>query len=554
MSGTTIQNPIFPGFNADPSALWTENGCYVATSTFNWTPGVSLYHSKDFVNWELKSNILDRVSQVDLRGNGESAGIWAPHISYNPGTGLYYLVYTDVKSLMPSFFDLNNYVITAPDMEGPWSDPVYLNSSGFDPALFHDEDGRSWLTNLSWEFEKRFDHPGFIILEEMDGNSCELKGNPVEIYRGNRKFGCLEGPQIIKREGYYYLIAAEGGTGYGHAVIVSRSLNMAGPYEEAPNGPLITSRQNPHPAADDYDMDFLKPQFYNPGLRLQKAGHGSIIEDDKGRSWLFHLCARPLMPQMRCVLNRETAMQQIVWTDGWPVLVSGGCYPEDEVRIEETVEKTMDITCQGVQEFKEDALGTHWYSLKAPLQEDWCSLKKSPGVLSIRGRNSIYSAHDASVIARRIQHFNFTVETEMDLDCRNFRHMGGLLLLTGSRTFYYLRKYYSRPLGQTALGILVSRNGAPDELVETECPVDNDAVLTLICRVNQPTLQFSFRENGGEEKRIGSIMDATLLSDEYTNNGPGAFDGSFCGMTVQDLDRHANWAEFKSFSYRADEK
>jgi xylan 1,4-beta-xylosidase len=549
MNGTIIKNPILPGFNADPSALWTKKGCYVATSTFNWSPGVSLYHSKDFVNWELKCNILDRVSQVDLRGNGESAGIWAPHISYNSKTELYYLVYTDVKSLMPSFFDLNNYVITAPEPEGPWSEPVYLNSSGFDPALFHDEDGRTWLTNLSWEFEKGFDHPGYIIMEEMNPVSCELKSGTVEIYRGNRKFGCLEGPQLMKRNGWYYLIAAEGGTGYGHAVIVSRSRSLEGPYTMNPSGPLITSRLNPMPEADDYNSDFLKPRFYNPSLRLQKAGHGSLIEDSKGRNWLFHLCARPLMPQMRCVINRETALQRVVWKNDWPALASGTCHPEDEVLLEESIEKTNDITCQGKQEFNKQKFGTHWYSLKAPLEEGWCSLKRKEGELSIRGRNSVYSAHDASILARRIQHFNCHIETEMKMDCCSFRHMGGLILLTGSRTFYYLRKYYSRRLKSTALGILVSRNGSPDELLEAECAVDNDAALTLICRVNQPTLQFSYKENGGEEKSIGTLMDATLLSDEYTNNGPGAFDGSFCGLTVQDLDRHAKWAEFKSFTY-----
>lgn len=549
MKGTRIENPIFPGFNADPSALWTEKGCYVATSTFNWSPGVSLYHSKDMVNWTLVSNILDRTSQLDLRGNGESAGIWAPHISYNPRIKLYYLVYTDVKSLMPNFFDLNNYVITAEDPEGPWSDPVYLNSSGFDPALFHDDDGRSWLTNLSWEFEEGFDHPGFIILEEMNPVSCELIGGPREIYRGNRKFGCLEGPQLIKKNNWYYLVAAEGGTGYGHAVIVSRSRTLEGPYEFNPSGPLLTSRMNPHPEADDYETDFLKPRFYNPELPLQKAGHGSLIEDDKGRSWLFHLCARPVMPQMRCVLNRETALQKVVWKNDWPVLESGSCMPEKTIELDEIIEKTEDVTCQGRQEFNGESLGTQWYSLKTPLDEQWCSLKKSPGYLSIRGQNSPYSAHDTSILARRIQHFNCLIETEMDMECTSFRHMGGLILLTGSRTFYYLRKHYSRRLGSEALGIIVSRNGVPEDLLETETAVAENAALTLSCRITQPALQFSYRINGGEEIKIGPLLDATLLSDEYTNNGPGAFDGSFCGMSVQDLDRHSQTARFKSFTY-----
>lgn len=545
-----IHNPILPGFNADPSAIWTDFGCYVVTSTFNWFPGVSLYHSPDMVNWRLVTNILDRTSQLDLRGNGESSGIWAPHLSYNAGTKLYYLVYTDVKSLSSSFFDLNNYVVTAPHPEGPWSDPVYLNSSGFDPALFHDEDGRIWLTNLAWEFEKGFEHPGGIILENLDSETLSLQGQPIEIYRGNRKFGCLEGPQLLKRANWYYLVAAEGGTGYGHAVIVSRSKRLSGPYEINPSGPLLTSRLNPYPQEDDLESDFLKPRFYNPELRLQKAGHGSLIADDRGRHWLFHLCARPIMPQMRCVLNRETAIQEVVWKEGWPVLKNGGCSPSESIEIHGDIPLFSNLCSIGNETFNSDVLGNHWYSMKAPFEDSWCSLRKSPGVLSLKGRNSPYSAHDTSLLARRVQHFNCLIETTMDFNPDSYRQMGGLILLTGSRTFYYLRKFYSRRLKSTALGILISRNGESDDLIDAVTIVSDKQKIQLRCRIHQPTLQFSFQLSGGEETNLGPLLDATILSDEFTNNGPGAFDGTFCGMAVQDLDRHNQWAQFSNFNYQ----
>jgi len=546
----TIENPLLPGFNADPSALWTDSGCYVATSTFNWWPGVSLYHSQDMVNWRLAGNILDRTSQLDLRGNGESCGIWAPHLSYNPFTKLYYLVYTDVKSLSGSFFDLNNYAVTAPHPEGPWSERVYLNSSGFDPALFHDEDGRTWLTNLAWEFEKGFEHPGGIILEELDSRILSLKGNPVEIYRGNRKFGCLEGPQILKKNSWYYLVAAEGGTGYGHAVLVSRSRSLDGPYEMNPAGPLLTSRSDPFPGEDDFRTDFLKPELYNPDLRLQKAGHGSLIEDNKGRSWLFHLCARPLMPGMRCILNRETALQEVEWKEEWPVLKQGGCHPADTLVIKEAPVRILDVTSQGRDNFDSDNIAPCWYSLKSPREESWCSLSRSPGKLSLRGRNSPYSGHDTSLIARRVQHFNCLIETSLSFQPETYRQIAGLIVMTGSRTFYYLRMHYSRRLESPALGILVSRNGEPDDLTESSVPVSGKGEIILRCRITQPVLQFSYREEDGAEHLIGPELDATILSDEYTNNGPGAFDGTFCGMAVQDLDRHRTWAEFNYFDYK----
>jgi xylan 1,4-beta-xylosidase len=547
--GNIISNPILPGFNADPSAIWTEKGCYVVTSTFNWYPGVSLYHSKDMINWKLVENILNRTSQIDLRGNGESAGVWAPHLSYNRHNKNYYLTYTDVKSLSGSFFDLNNYVISAPHPEGPWSDPVYLNSSGFDPALFHDDDGRIWLTNLAWEFEKGFEHPGGIVMQEIDSGTCELKGEAVEIYRGNRKFGCLEGPQLYKKDNWYYLVAAEGGTGYGHAVIVSRSHSLSGPYEWDPHGPLITSRVNPFPEEDDLRGDFLKPDFYNPELNIQKSGHGSLVEDDRGRSWLFHLCARPIMPMMRCTLNRETAIEEVLWKEGWPRLKSGSYYPSETIELEDEIALIDDPTFQGTDSFDSSSLGKQWYSLKAPLEETWCSLKREPGGLSLKGRNSPYSGHDPSILARRIQHFNCRIETSLSFQPDSYRQMAGLILMTGSRTFYYLRKFYSRRLQSTALGILVSRNGEPDDFLDSAVPVHDEKEILLRAEIQKESLQFFWAYKGESFKKIGERLDATVLSDEYTNNGPGAFDGSFCGMTVQDLHNHSLWARFRYFTY-----
>lgn len=549
--GSLIHNPILPGFNADPSAIWTQKGCYVVTSTFNWNPGVSLYHSKDMLNWKLVENILDRTSQIDLRGNGESAGVWAPHISFNKHNKTYYLAYTDVKSLSGSFFDLNNYVITAPDPEGPWSDPVYLNSSGFDPALFHDDDGKTWLTNLGWEFEKGFEHPGGIVLQEMNPDNCQLIGEFVEIYRGDRKFGCLEGPQVYKKGQWYYLVAAEGGTGYGHAVLVSRSKTLAGPYELDPQGPLLTSRANPFPEEDDLRSDFLKPDLYNPDLNIQKSGHGSIVEDDLGRSWLFHLCARPLMPQMRCTLNRETAIEEIIWKDEWPRLKSGGFHPSETIELGEDIPLIEDPTFQGTDNFNSAAPGKQWYSLKAPLEENWCSLKKEPGFLSLRGRNSPYSAHDPSILARRIQHFNCRIETALSFQAMSYRQMAGLILLTGSRTFFYLRKFYSRRLNSTALGILISSNGESDDLLESAVIVDSEKEILLRAEIRRDKLQFFWAYEGEQIfVKIGDPLDATQLSDEYTNNGPGAFDGSFCGLTSQDLHNQSTWARFRYFSYK----
>lgn len=542
-----VSNPILPGFNADPSAIKVGDEFYVVTSTFNWSPGVALYSSKDLKNWKLLNNILDRESQLNMKGNPDSCGIWAPQISYCNSNNMFYLTYTDVKSLSDSFFDLNNYMVSSPTINGPWSDPVYLNSSGFDPSIFHDDDGKSYLLNLAWEFRDDYPHPGPIIIQELDLKSNCLIGESKVIYTGNPNFGCTEGPHLFKKDGFYYLITAEGGTGYGHAVKIARSESVLGPYTESPNGPLLTCRANLNPVLNKQDTDFLKPQFYNPALNIQKAGHGSIVQVKDNEYALFHLMSRPVMPQMRCLLNRETGVQKMTFEDNWPVLTHGNPYPLENVEFDLTETEVNDLTEPGLVSFKEGKLPNNFYSLKDKLDESWCSVTRKPGYLSIKGRNSPYSAHDYSVVSRRVQHFNCDIETEVNFTPENIRTWAGLVIQTGSRTFYYLRYFYSQHLKSSAVGLMTSLNGTLTR--ECEIPLNCNEALKLKISLRKQTLGFYYSDNSSEFKKVGDDYDATVLSDEFTNSGPGAFDGTFVGLSACDLDRQRKWANFKYFNY-----
>ena len=295
----TLLNPILPGFHPDPSALRVGDDFYIATSTFEWWPGVDIYHSKDLVNWEWAVAPLSRISQADLLGDYNSGGIWAPHLSY--GKGRFWLAYTDVKSAT-AFKDTLNYIITAPQITGPWSDPVFVTASGFDPSLFHDDDGRCYFLNML--FDWRLENPGFAgtVIQEFDTGSMHLVGRRRHFYKGT-DLGVCEGPQILKKDGYYYLLCAAGGTGYMHAATVARARTLAGPWEDSPFHPLLTARDVPD----------------NP---LQKSGHACFLS--VGDEWyITHLCARPLTRRGNCTLGRETALQKIEWVDGWPRLMNG---------------------------------------------------------------------------------------------------------------------------------------------------------------------------------------------------------------------------------------
>lgn len=242
MSRNLIHNPILRGFHPDPSICRAGDDYYIATSTFEWFPGVRIHHSRDLVNWRPLTYALTRNSQLNMEGDPDSGGIWAPCLTYD--NGLFYLIYTDVKSRQGAFKDTPNYLVTAENIEGPWSEPVYLNSSGFDPSLFHDEDGRKWLVNMLWDHRTGRNSFAGIVLQEYSAEEQRLVGPVTNIYKGT-ELALTEGPHLYRKDGWYYLITAEGGTQYDHAVTVARAKQIEGPYETAPVNPLLTSAGHP---------------------------------------------------------------------------------------------------------------------------------------------------------------------------------------------------------------------------------------------------------------------------------------------------------------------
>ncbi|HCL03565.1 MAG TPA: glycoside hydrolase family 43 protein, partial [Lachnoclostridium phytofermentans] len=203
-----IQNPILRGFCPDPSIIRVGEDYYIATSTFEWWPGIHLFHSKDLKHWEQLPSPITRRSQADMIGNPTSGGIWAPCLSYSDG--IFYIVYTDVKTKKGRFYNNHNYLIQSNAIDGEWSEPIYLNSTGFDPSLFHDTDGRKYLVNMRNGFKG-------ILLQEYDSKEQKLVGEIKNIFYGT-SYGYTEGPHLYHIGEWYYLITAEGGTGCGHCV------------------------------------------------------------------------------------------------------------------------------------------------------------------------------------------------------------------------------------------------------------------------------------------------------------------------------------------------
>jgi len=526
-----MKNPILPGFHPDASAVRVGEDYYIATSTFEWWPGIDIYHSTDLINWEWCAAPIAVPEQVpsSLTGNYNSGSLWAPHLSW--AEGVFWLIYTDVKSAT-AFKDTLNYVITAPSVEGPWSKPVLVNASGFDPSLFHDDDGRHYFLNML--FDWRLDRPGFAgtVIQEFDANALTLIGERKHFYKGTR-LGVCEGPQIMKKDGYYYLLCAAGGTGYQHAATVARSKSLDGPWEDSPFFPLLTSCDNPS----------------NP---LQKSGHGCFLE--KGGEWFItHICARPLTQRGNCTLGRETALQKIEWVDGWPRLANGTCHPELTVSLagESSGATQREDFSEHVDFAPDQPLPHSFKTLRGPLEpEADYSLTDRPGWLRLYGGQSLSSLHRQTLFARRWQSFHFSSTTVLDFTPRNFQQMAGLILFYDTCNWIYSFITYSQELPGRILQIMRCDNneftyGSGEILLP-------DGVVALRVEVDHDRAQFFYKVESAEWSPSGALQPASHLSDDYieARRGRCAFTGAMVGICAQDMDTHTSYADFKNFVYQ----
>ena len=542
-----LKNPILPGFNPDPCICKAGDDYYMAVSSFEWMPGIPVYHSKDLKNWELYTHVLTDDETVDLKKLPSAKGIWAPCLTYCEKEELFYVVYGVMNSMNARYFDVDNYVITAKDIKGPWSEPVYLHSSGFDASMLHDDDGRKWIVSLDWETRAGYEKPGAICLVEYSPEKKEIIGYPKRIWHGGTDRGCIEAPHLYKRNGYYYIMCAEGGTGYGHSVTMGRSKNVWGPYEKDPQNPIVTSI--PGDFNERHDPDHLKPKYFNPDSILQKSGHGSYIENELGEVYLVHLTSRPFVPELRCTLGRETAMQKMKWTeDGWLRMADGSNlakeYFEPSKLPEVPVKQIPDF-----DDFDDETLGIQYYAPRI-MPQRFIDLKSRPGYLRMRGQESRTSLNKVSILARKLTSVHATITTKMEFNPEVHQHSAGLIMYYDNMNYINLRKYYSETLGQNALSIIHLENGEKTEFLNTRIPVD-DVPIYLRLHINGRKSYFEWSYDGKDYLAIGKVFDTTKFSDEYCKYGE--FTGTFVGITCADRVKHQHYADFDFFEYIAAE-
>lgn len=531
-----IRNPILRGFNPDPSIVRVGLDYYVATSTFEWFPGVQIHHSRDLVHWRLLARPLTRASQLDLRGDPDSCGVWAPCLTYDGG--LFYLVYTDVKrygrttvsgASGASLRDLHNYLVTSPAVEGEWTDPVYLNSSGFDPSLFHDTDGRKYLLNMLWDQRPGRNRFAGICMQEYAAEARQLVGPRRVIFEGT-PLGLTEGPHLYKRGGFYYLLTAEGGTGWGHAATFARARDLWGPYELHPDKYLLTSR-------------------HRPDIELQRAGHGDLVETQDGETYMVHLCGRPLHNRGRCTLGRETAIQKMKWcADGWLRTADGAGLPRTEVEAPDLPSHPFPARPTR-EEFDAPTLSTDFQWLRSPHPAELFSLDARPGHLRLYGRETLGSLFRQALVARRQQSHCYSAETSLEFAPEHSQQSAGLICYYNGSKFHYLYVSHDEELGKHLRVMSALPDQTQTDAFTMPVPIPANASVRLRVEVDYERLRFAYRVGEQAWCWLPEQFDASILSDEAAAPGTPNFTGAFVGMCCQDTAGTACPADFDYFDY-----
>lgn len=536
-----IINPVIRGFNPDPSLLRVDDDYYIANSTFHWFPGVQIHHSKDLINWELIEKPLDSKRLLDMTGVPDSGGVWAPDLTY--ADGKFWLVYSNVKSMRGAFKDTPNFLTTAENIHGPWSDPIYLNSNGFDASLFHAPDGKKYLINMVWD-QRNYHHQfNGIQLREYSVAEEKLVGEPHIIWNGTAD-KITEGPHLYYINNYYYLFCAQGGTNWPHQEVVARATDLLGDYEVEPGEALLTAMDASH----NY---------------LQKCGHGSLIETPDHEWYLAHLMARPLHhpnesviePRGWAPLGRETSIQKIEWDEaGWPHVVGGKAGSREVAAPRSVTTAGTPINNMLKTDFDDDQLDINLNTLRLPKEELGVSLTDRPGYLRLYGRESLSSLFNVALVAHRWQAFDFEAVTKVAYRPTNYQQMAGVVNYYDTTNYTAAYITYNEVQGRCIEVLSCDAENFTFYLKDNAIQIPDDVTAVYLkTAVRHENYTYAYSFDGQKWQTIPVTFDSLKLSDDYilmNYGGYAFFTGAFTGVFSSDLTGSQLPADFDYFEYQ----
>jgi xylan 1,4-beta-xylosidase len=500
----SYQNPIIPGFYPDPSICRVGKDYYLVTSTFEYFPGVPVFHSTDLVNWEQIGHCLTRPSQLPLQKAWTSGGIYAPTIRYHKG--VFYMVTTNVSGG-------GNFYVYTEDPAGEWSEPIWVDQGGIDPSLLFDEGGKVYFTSTTVFGDKV---PG-ICLSEIDIKTGKRLTEVKFIWAGSGGRH-PEAPHMYKIKDYYYLIIAEGGTEYGHMVTIARSKSPQGPFESYGGNPILTHRNS----------------GFSP---ISGTGHADIIEDADGNWWMVFLAFRTADGQYHH-LGRETFLAPVEWNDeGWPVVNGNGTV---ELTMESDLIKAEQVLSTGFEDdFEDEVLNFQWNFLRNPY-ENMYSLKKRKGYLRLYGSEiSLDDADSPTFVGKRQQHFNCKVTTLLDFKPQSYNEEAGLTVFMNHKHHYEIAVIgdgFSRK-------IIVRRTiGKLSAIVAEEVIGEGDVMLEITSDMLQYHFKYALGDGVAKEIAVG---ETKYLSSEVA----GGFTGVYIGLYASGNGQNSTPADFDYFRY-----
>jgi xylan 1,4-beta-xylosidase len=514
----TFRNPILSGCYPDPSICRVGEDYYLVTSTFEYFPGLPIFHSRDLTHWTQIGHVLDRASQLDLDEIRPSGGLYAPTIRYHKGT--FYLVNTLVDGKRRS----GNFLVTATQPQGPWSEPHWLeDSDGFDPSLFFDDDGSVWFTANRLNEKGYYTGHTEIYLREIDVWNKKFVGKEIILWDGAVKGAVwAEASHIYKANGYYYLLVSEGGTAHHHAVTIARSKKITGPYEPNRGNPILTHRH--------LGLDYP----------IVGTGHADLVETQNGELWLVLLAMRPYGGYYYN-LGRETFLAPARWEEGWLIISPGTGRVESEYLSPNLPEYVFEASPPR-DDFDHTTLAYHWNFLRTP-RENFYSLTERPGFLRLRLRPQKLSEQtNPSFVGRRQQHIDFTAQTEFEFTPQSNNECAGLALLQ-NKDFYYL--FVVTRTTETVVRLIKRSHGEAKTLAER--PISTD-IYTLKVTAHEQDYSFYFSMNN-QWHRLAENVDGRILSTPVA----GGFVGAYIAMYASSNDQPStNFADFDWFEYSKD--
>ncbi len=526
---TTLVNPILTGFYPDPSIVQVNQDYYLINSTFSYFPGLPIFHSKDLKNWKQIGNVIDRPTQMDFMGERLTRGLFAPAISYHKGT--YYVTCTDIDHD-------GNFVVTAKNPAGPWSNPVRIPQvRGIDPSLFFDEDDKAYILYNSDAPDNKPQYSGHrtIRMYEFDYKNLKVVGEEKQLVNGGvditKKPVWIEGPHILRRNNWYYLYAAEGGTSVNHSEVVFRSKSVWGPYVPYEHNPILTQKGLPE--------DRKHP--------VTSAGHAQFVEGPDGKTYAIFLAVRPYEGDFYNT-GRETFIAPVEWKEDWPIINPNHKEIQYSYPVNYAEHKPKDVLPHAgnfayTLTF-DKALDPSWLFMRTIDPASYTLSKKQGLTLKLKPETCMDSGNP-SFIGKRQQHMNSTAETELSFKPQGPKEQAGLVVLQDENHFYFLSK--SQKDGKDVIQLFKSKPREKSMELITEAPLNTTSEKVNLQITSQgDSYRFLYSTDNKNWQTLKDQVDAKFVSTKMA----GGFIGCVYGLyATSSGEKSSNTASFRFLKY-----